>query len=249
MTIGIYAIRNKDDGRAYVGKSVNIEARWSTHRWNFKSEVRPKDCNRHLWGSVRKHGIDKFSFEILETFDVVDERLIAERELFWMDKLKSCDRQFGYNLRRDSSSRMIVHDETRARLSLVTKGRLNGNYGNKWTQSMKSSMSADAIGRHAEGRYGEDWRRKISQASSATWKDENLKRQMASNVSKAKMKYYFVQYTKSGDVVRVWSSIAEIVESNPEYKWQNIYSVCNGYKGSYRGFVWRSYERTDALIA
>lgn len=249
MTIGIYAIRNKLNGKVYVGKSVNIEARWYCHKWSLKTAVRPKDCNRHLWLSVKKHGLSAFSFEVIESFDVVDERAIAERELYWIDKLNSCDRQFGYNLRRDSSSRMLVHEETRARISHVTKGDKNGNFGNKWTQDMKSSMSVDALRRHSEGRYGEEWRTKISKASSRIWVDAEKKAAMAAKVAEAKLKYYFVQYTKSGEIVRVWSSVKEIVEVNPEYKWQNIYSVCNGYKGSYRGFVWRSYERTDSLIA
>ena len=30
-----------------------------------------------------------------------------------MDDYKSTDRQFGYNLRRDSSTQMIVHEETK----------------------------------------------------------------------------------------------------------------------------------------
>ena len=42
-----------------------------------------------------------------------DENIIKEREMFWMIFYKSCDRNFGYNLRMDSSTNIIVHEETR----------------------------------------------------------------------------------------------------------------------------------------
>ena len=47
-----------------------------------------------------------------------------------MDDYKSTDRQFGYNLRRDSSTQMIVHEETKQLLSEKYQGENNPNYGN-----------------------------------------------------------------------------------------------------------------------
>jgi hypothetical protein len=48
-----------------------------------------------------------------------------------MDNYKSTDREFGYNLRRDSSTQMIVHEETKQLLSKCNLGENNPNYGNK----------------------------------------------------------------------------------------------------------------------
>ena len=47
------------------------------------------------------------------------------------------------------------------------------------------------------------------------------------------------QYSKDGEFINKFDSIKSIIEENPSYKWQNIYSVCNGYKKSYMGFIWK----------
>ena len=46
------------------------------------------------------------------------------------------------------------------------------------------------------------------------------------------------QYTLDGTLVKVWTSIMEIVHQNPDYSAGNIWSCCNGrYKQAY-GFIW-----------
>lgn len=40
-------------------------------------------------------------------------------------------------------------------------------------------------------------------------------------------------------LVREYNSVKQVIEENPDYKWQNIYSVCNGYKPSIYGYIWR----------
>jgi len=36
----------------------------------------------------------------------------------------------------------------------------------------------------------------------------------------------------------MWFSVEEIIKFNPNYKWQNIYAVCNGYKPTMYGYIW-----------
>ena len=130
MTIGIYSITHIESGKRYIGKSVNVEARLIQHNSNLTSvNYRPKAVNRHLYGAVQKHGWSAFCVEILERLDSVDELLIAERELFWMDHFNTIDRDKGFNLRCDSSTSMLVHSETRKRLSELFKGAGNPNHG------------------------------------------------------------------------------------------------------------------------
>ena len=71
----------------------------------------------------------------------MNEDLLRERELYWMRKFNSTDRRYGYNLRMDSSTSMIVHEETRKRLSESNSGEKNPNYNNKWSEEMKQYMS------------------------------------------------------------------------------------------------------------
>jgi group I intron endonuclease len=238
MSIGIYCIENLITSQKYIGKSSKIENRFLAHRYTLMQKVRSKDCNRHLYNSAQKYGIDNFSFYILEMFDTINENLLKDRELYWMDFHKTCMREFGFNLRRDSSTNTIMSQETKD-LQSKKIGPINPNYGNRWTQEQKLKMSIIAVDRHETGvYYGESWKQKIGAGVKEHWKDLEKRASMAKAVSIAKEKYDFYQYMPGNKLIRVWSSVKEIVKENPTYKWQNIYAVCNGYKPTYMGFTW-----------
>lgn len=95
MTIGIYRILNIDNNKNYIGSSVNIESRWKQHINSLKAG---KHRNKYLQRSFKEHGIDKFSFSIIET---TTKKKLLEREKYWMNFYKSCDNSFGYNLYKD----------------------------------------------------------------------------------------------------------------------------------------------------
>lgn len=237
MTSGVYSITNSLNGKRYIGKSSNIEQRFINHRYCLNRDDVTKGVNRHLFNAVKKYGIDNFIFEIIE--EVEGEDSLTDRELFWIEHYKTLSRDFGYNLRLDSSTRCYVHEETKSLLREVMKGEGNPNYGNKWSDDQKKRNSDIAKKRHADGLYGDSWRDKISKSSSEMWKDSEKKVVMAKKVSKSKRLYTFDQYAKDGLFICSWDSVEDIISANPDYKWQNIYSVCNGYKKSYMGYIWK----------
>lgn len=237
---GIYEIRNKIDNKRYIGKSKNINKRFASHKYYMKkTEFKKKMINRYLHYAAQKYGIENFEFNILENCEDYSEDQVKDIELFYMDLYQTCNRKFGYNLRRDSSSKHFVSDETRRLQSISQTGEKNGNYGNYWSDEQKEKASQIAIKRHQEGSYGDEWKKKLSKASSELWKDESKKQRMAEKLSKKKQKYDFYQYDKNNNVIKKFESIKQIITENPNYKWQNIYSVCNGYKKSYMGFIWK----------
>ena len=239
LTVGIYEIRNNLNNKVYVGKSINIENRFIHHKYLLNKDSFDKNCNRHLFNSVKKYGIDNFSFNIIEDLSLnYTEEILADREFFWMLELKSTDRKFGYNLRMDSSTLCIIHEESRILQSLRC-GELNPNYGNNWTDEQKARASMIQKDRHASGVYGEEWRLKISEASSRMWSDESKKDRMAKKVSDSVSRYRFYQYSKDGVLVEKYESISELISKNPDFHVQSIYSVCGGYKKSYKGFVFK----------
>lgn len=246
--IAIYSITHRASGKRYIGKSKNAVRRRYTHKWMLTRATPHKNVNRHLYNAVQKHGWSAFDFEIIEEFTELDEEQVAARELHWMTVHHTCDRRFGYNLRRDSSTRMIVHEETRAKHSETIQGEQNPNYGNHWTPEQKQRMSEDAIARHEAGRYDSQWRKRLGAASRRLWSDLGKRRAMGRRVALAKQQYDYLQFDRGGRLLRRWNSVAEIVEENPGYKWQNIYSVCHGHKPTYRGFVWRQERRRRLLF-
>ena len=69
MTIGVYRIVNKIDGKSYVGKSKDIEVRFSNHKSLLKRDIGSVDCNRYLFNAVKKYGLENFDFEIGGSFE------------------------------------------------------------------------------------------------------------------------------------------------------------------------------------
>lgn len=171
----------------------------------------PKQENQYFISAWHKYGRISFEYIVLEYCE--GEDVIKERELYWMQMYDCTNRDKGYNLRMDTSTNIIVNDETRKKLSTATLARM----------------------------AKPEERLKQSKASTKMWAENpELKEQMRKAVKKAKQeKYKYLQYTRSMELIREWSTVEDIINENPDYKWQNIYSVCNGYKPTIYGYVWR----------
>lgn len=218
--VGIYAIINMINNKIYIGKSINIYQRMKEHitRLNTKN----KDENIHLIRAWHKYGKNNFKYIVLEYIDDPNEDILKHRELYWITSLKSTDRKIGYNLRLDTATKCILSDETKLKLKESRKLR-----------SIKYPELDKEIGKKV----------------SAFWKNHQYaKEKMSKKISTLKRKYYFVQYSKSGEFIKKWNSIDDIISNNPSYKWQNIYSVCNGYKSSIYGYIWIKFLITNEDI-
>lgn len=113
MNSGIYVITNKVNGKVYVGKTKNFKARFYQYEYDYRSQ-RTEHINRYLLASMNKHGFDNFEFKVIEYCSI---ELCTEREFFWMNEYQSLDKEKGYNLRSDSSTGMVTHPETSAKIS------------------------------------------------------------------------------------------------------------------------------------
>ena len=60
---GIYCIENKINGKRYYGSSMNIERRLKQHRRGLRKGIH---INVYLQRSYNVHGMDNFSFMIVE---------------------------------------------------------------------------------------------------------------------------------------------------------------------------------------
>lgn len=93
---GIYKFTNKVNGKIYIGKSVNLKERLTRYRNYFK-----KDCPGVFYKSVKKHGWENFTLEVIELFPsrthFISEYLL-EREAFWISFYDSTDKEIGYNI-------------------------------------------------------------------------------------------------------------------------------------------------------
>lgn len=131
---GIYAIRNKVNGKRYIGSSTNLRKRRERHMRELAAGTH---SNRKLQNAVAKHGIEAFEFIVLEV--VVGDELLLGREQYWIEETRATE--IGYNLRCFATSNLgMTHD-------LVVRARIAESLSRYLQQpEVKAKMSAIRTG-------------------------------------------------------------------------------------------------------
>lgn len=120
----IYTILNKINGKIYVGQT---DRTFNRRTIEHKSKLRTQNHrNPHLQASWNKYGEDAFKFSILE--ECSDDKL-DDNEDWWIDYFDSINPNKGYNMQRGGHSRGHCSVDFRKKMSEVTKGENNGNWG------------------------------------------------------------------------------------------------------------------------
>jgi group I intron endonuclease len=138
---GVYKITNKNNGRYYIGSSVNINNRWNEHKRKLKQN---KHDNNFLQKSWNKHGEESFLFEIIEY--VVDLSKLLEREQHYLD-LIAHDKKISYNLCKTAGNMLgFKHtEESKNKMSNSRIGNKN-SLGFKHIEETKNKMSNSHFG-------------------------------------------------------------------------------------------------------
>lgn len=180
---GIYQIKNTVNGKIYIGSSSNLTQRKKDH---FRKLRHNRHSNAHLQNAFNKYGEDNFVFEVIEY--VEDKNKLISREQYYIDKHNVV--QEGYNLRPKAENNlgMSVSEETKKKLSEVSKGRRhteearrkmseyrrsnplvgekNGMYGKHHTEEARRKMSISQKGKNLGKHLTKEGKRKISKAQS-----------------------------------------------------------------------------------
>lgn len=123
MTIGIYSILNKINGKIYVGQSIDVETRWRNH----KNELnRNNHNNSHLQSAWNKYGEQSFEFNLLEK---CNDNKLDDNEIWWIDYFNSADNSKGYNFSSGGNSPMKgkhLSDEICKKISKNRTGKCKG---------------------------------------------------------------------------------------------------------------------------
>lgn len=128
MGCGIYKITNIQNGKVYIGSSVNVSNREYKHFWMLNKGIHD---NEYLQKSYNKYGKDVFIFEIVEYCE--PNRLI-EKENIFISLHESNNLNKGYNLALvNDFRRNTYNDEVKVKLSKYNLNK-NGNI-NKYSLS------------------------------------------------------------------------------------------------------------------
>lgn len=131
MTIGVYAVRNKVNGRAYIGSSKHVELRLRHHRCYIKTGL-----FIHYQGyadDAKKYGVDAFEFKLLCETDTPEQAKHMETELvqMWLptlyNKAPNADGATGVKRNRETyvaaAAKRIADPGFSAKLSAACKGK------------------------------------------------------------------------------------------------------------------------------
>lgn len=112
--IGIYCFTSPS-GKKYIGQSRDIFKRKTSHKsdWN----TGHGGC-LYLHRAFDKYGFDQFGFEVLEECSIEE---LNSREQFWIQNLKTNDKNFGYNLTCGGDSLPNTTGENNPRASLTNE--------------------------------------------------------------------------------------------------------------------------------
>ena len=222
---GIYVIKNLINNKVYVGKAVDIYRRIKDHVTALNTKN--KNENPHLINSWHKHKRENVTdyvaeYITIEYRDELDNKL-KDRELFWMKNLNSLDLKFGYNIRFDSESGQNVSSETREKMSKSQKSR----YKDESEKVKQSEIMKKIRAEHPE--IYEESKEKLAYAN---------------------RKYRLAKCNKeTGEIIKIYDIIKDIIDENPEYYAQAIKGCCQGTKNSYKGFRWHYVELdSDKLV-
>lgn len=210
---GIYVIKNLVNNKIYVGKSKNIYIRLKQHITLLNTKNLNE--NRYLINSWHKYGKNNFEYYVIEYLEF-NEQILKEKELYWINKLKSSDRHFGYNLRIDTQTNCLVSDETK--------------------QKCRDSQ----IKRYKN----QEERSKMSEIKKDFWnKNPEIKKSMIEKVKVSNRLYRIGKFDKLTDsLIEIFEFKDNIKEKYPDFYIQAIMGCCQGTKASYKGFKWHYVE-------
>ena len=113
---GIYGWRNTENGKWYVGQSIDVNRRESDHLTKLRAN---KHSNTYLQSSWNIHKECSFEFRILE---ICHEEMLDIREIAWISYYKSDQRDFGYNI-KSGGLRSAHSEETKKKIGIASKAR------------------------------------------------------------------------------------------------------------------------------
>lgn len=141
---GVYALHCLQNGRVYVGRSVNVRERVRNHLWNLR---RGSHCNQHLQAAFTKYGEDGFVADLIMQ---CPSDVLSHAEGYFI-RLLCADTQ-GFNL--DTADELGIRrasPETKARMSASQLGR-------RHSPETRLQMSASQMGRKHSGQSIEKMR-------------------------------------------------------------------------------------------
>jgi group I intron endonuclease len=242
MSIGIYKITSPI-GKVYIGQSVNIEKRWKTYYWQFKTKRLKNQIKIYL--SFKKYGYENHIFEIIE--EMIDstrlERLYKEEHY----KILYNSVKGGLNCKyKDSGVEMT--DEIKLKIGLGNKGKTTSDY-NKTNMSKFQKGNKNMLGK----KHSEETKKKMSEkhkgkiltqehinnikkSTKGIVKNQEWKDKISNNHSRNKP---IIQYDLNDNFIKEWHSAKTACKNDINLCYSTVCKCASGLLKSSGGYKWK----------
>lgn len=190
---GIYKITSPS-GKMYIGRSVNILARFNYYKYS-KNNYQRKLCN-----SFKKYGLDKHKFEIIVSGDF-NNSLLNELERHYIQLYNTFNNGLNLTAGGEGLEGMKHTEETKKLLSSLKIGK-------KFSEEYLKNMSLVRIG-VKRGSFSAEHREKISKSHFGIRPSEESRLKMSNSHKGKSVNGKKVKCTITG---KIWGSIKECWE-------------------------------------
>jgi group I intron endonuclease len=177
----IYTIKNLVNGKMYVGQTIQSNAKM---RWYSHCDMARKGKKSYLYDSMRKNGLENFSWEIVDQGNSIEQ--LNELETIWANKLLAQgitlynNRETGGNKKHSAESiekmhraKKEEHARRREANGGVEKHSKHKPHATGWKHSEESRLKRkrwSAITNKAKAKpLTEEHRRKVSEGNKQAW--------------------------------------------------------------------------------
>ena len=224
MKTGIYKIEHIGSGKIYIGSAIDIDKRYGEH---IRTLRRNTHHNRYLQHAWNKHGESQFVFDVVEC---TSSDILIEREQYYIDTFKVCDRNNGYNIAPTAGNSLGIKRSTET-IENIRQSRLGTTLTNEHKENIGKGVSESQ--KYRDAMASPEFREKMRKANLGTNNPQYGKTGLDSARSRG-----IGQYTKDGEFVKDWISLTEAAESLKKPH-ANISSCCKGRLKTAYGFVWK----------
>jgi group I intron endonuclease len=220
LVFQIYIITNNVNGKQYVGVTKhNYKERFIQHIY----EANHNHTKRILCKAIRKYGKENFSTRLLE--EIEDESLAKEREMYYIDKLKTYiefDNCNGYNMTLGGDGFRVFNmpESAKEKLRIANGGENHYFYGKQLSDEHKMNCSLASLGKK---------------------KSDNARK----NMSESKKKPVLQIHKETLKVINEYESVKIAQEIN---KIEHISDACNGKRKTAGGYVWKFKDEEEIGI-
>ena len=173
----IYKITNKTNGKVYIGQTVRKpEKRWKEHINLSNKRKNP------FYLSIKKYGVDCFSFEVLEVCGSLEE--LNKKEETYIAELNTLH-PFGYNLKMGGDNKRYS-ELSKKKISLSHSGKIMTE---GWRQKISNAIkkqnqeNKDLLEKRMSGlkklHQSEEFSVKCSKKSKERWANESFRKKMS----------------------------------------------------------------------